>query len=192
MLTLLKEEADLISSALTVTRERFEAINFIPPVGIETYGIFISKSGSKEELSWISFLLPFSNILWLALLMNSLVAVLFMKTLQKLLHGTRNRERNLLQISGELISNYWVMCCTYLGRKPATFPTDKEGSNVFKVITFVVLFCGNVIFMAYRASLTSELSTRRAKLPFHNLQGFQDSDYRFGLRIFFLVSLHDI
>ena len=38
---------------------------------------------------------------------------------------------------------------------------------------------GNVVFMSYRASLTSELAVKTEKPPFTNLEEFYHSEYRF-------------
>ena len=47
----------------------------------------------------------------------------------------------------------------------------------FRVLAFTVFFVGNVVFMGYRASLTSALSVRKLVLPFDDLAQFADSDY---------------
>ena len=46
---------------------------------------------------------------------------------------------------------------------------------------------GNFVFMAYRASLTTELSTRREKMPFRTLEELSESG--FELVFLFLINL---
>ena len=46
-----------------------------------------------------------------------------------------------------------------------------------RVLLLSVFLTGNVVFMGYRASLTSELSIREIQLPFTNLEGLLDSDF---------------
>ena len=174
---MVKQEADVVATSLTLTLERNEVVNFVLPVGFETYAIFISKSGASEEMSWTTFLLPFSDMLWLALFVNALFIACFMRTFHHFLQRKRESKACISSVM-EAISNYWMVFCSYLGRKPTSFPTDRDGRKFFQLVTFVVLFCGNIIFMAYRASLTSELSTRKSKLPFTSLEELHDSDYR--------------
>ena len=168
----------MIATSLTLTEDRLEAINFLLPIGFETYAVFISRSSSSEELSWTTFSLPFSKMLWIALIINALLLLIFMKVFQWLIH--RDKTKKLTVLIADAVSNYWMILCSYLGRKPTSFPTDRRGSSFFQVVTFVVLFCGNVIFMAYRASLTSELSSVRPKLPFTSLEELYQTDYKYA------------
>ena len=50
--------------------------------------------------------------------------------------------------------------------------------NVFDRICVLLLgLVGNLIFMSYRASLTTELSTRREKMPFRDLHELSESGF---------------
>ena len=167
-------EGDVIVTALTVSRERFDVVNFSPPLGLETYAIFISRSGASEELSWASFLLPFSRTLWLVLAANVLLVVSLVNTFQGMLDKDKGWNINC----GKFLSQYWMIFCSYFGRDPKNFPKDRNGSSFFQTIAFIVLLCNNVVFMTYRASLTSELSTRRSKLPFTSLEEFHGTNYQ--------------
>ena len=47
-----------------------------------------------------------------------------------------------------------------------------------KLFVFVIFFFGNIVFMSYRASLTSELSVTRETLPFDSVPGMYEAEYR--------------
>ncbi len=50
-----------------------------------------------------------------------------------------------------------------------------------RALLLSVYITGNVIFMGYRASLTSGLSVRTLKLPFQDPEGLLSSDFRYIL-----------
>ena len=45
-------------------------------------------------------------------------------------------------------------------------------------VSLVTILGGSVIWMAFRASFTSELSIRKLKLPFDDLESLSKSDYK--------------
>ncbi len=62
---------------------------------------------------------------------------------------------------------------------------DKPKYSVGKGIIFICLLSGTITWMAYRASLTSELSTQRKKWPFDSFEELLDTDYKYGHFTFF-------
>ena len=75
----------------------------------------------------------------------------------------------------EWISHSWLIFCSYFGRKPT--PIQFETRFPLRVLLFSIFLAGNVIFMSYRASLTSELSVRDSLMPFTNLEGLLATDF---------------
>jgi hypothetical protein len=45
-------------------------------------------------------------------------------------------------------------------------------------VIFTSLLAGTVVWISYRASLTSELSVAKKKLPFNDLESLSNTDYR--------------
>lgn len=171
----MKKEADLIAAPLTMTGERFEAVNYAPAIGYETFGLFIWRSASEEELSWLTFTRPFANHLWLALFASAALVCLFLELFSALLDSCRGLSHCL----GSVMETYLLLFFAYFAKRPEKFPGgEHERTDMFKVILFSTLFWGNMVFMAYRASLTSELSVRLSKQPFSNLEEFLESDYQ--------------
>ncbi len=58
--------------------------------------------------------------------------------------------------------------------------SDRNDSRLspVRILLLSVFFTGNVIFMGYRASLTSNLSVRSLRLPFTDLHSLLDTDFR--------------
>ena len=57
-------------------------------------------------------------------------------------------------------------------------PNKIEENTIYQILLFTCLLVGSVIWMAYRASLTSELSVRKMMFPFNNLETLLVSDYK--------------
>lgn len=75
----------------------------------------------------------------------------------------------------EWLGHSWLIFCSYLGRKPPSVPFERRFP--LRVLLFAIFLAGNVIFMSYRASLTSELSVRDSRMPFKDLEGLLATDY---------------
>ena len=69
---------DLVGTTLTLNPTRALAVDYLLPIGTETYAIFIKTTG-QEELAWQVFLLPFSRNLWTFLLVNSAICMAIIK-----------------------------------------------------------------------------------------------------------------
>ena len=60
-------------------------------------------------------------------------------------------------------------------------PGHEHKNLTLKIIFLTCLFAGIIIWGAYQASLTSELSVVKLKLPFNDLESLYDSSYRLGV-----------
>jgi len=68
-----------------------------------------------------------------------------------------------------ILGDMWTVFSSYFGGKPANPLRDDRLAS--RVLVVSVLLTGNVVFMAYRASVTSELAAWSLKMPFSDLQG---------------------
>ena len=64
---LLDHSADMIAASLTMSEERFSVVDYLPPIGMETYTIVI-KAVDNEEISWLTFRMPLRFETWLFML----------------------------------------------------------------------------------------------------------------------------
>ena len=65
---------------------------------------------------------------------------------------------------------------SYFGRKP--IDSISKNHPGIQMLVFSILLVGNVVFMSYRASITSELSVWDIRLPFTSLVGLLSTDYK--------------
>ena len=69
---LLDHSADMIAASLTMSQERFEVVDYLPPIGMETYTIVI-KAVDSEEISWLTFKRPLRYETWIFMIAVALI-----------------------------------------------------------------------------------------------------------------------
>jgi hypothetical protein len=57
-------------------------------------------------------------------------------------------------------------------------PSKLDTIQSYRFVIFTSLLAGTVVWISYRASLTSELSEAKKKLPFNDLESLSNTDYR--------------
>ena len=103
---------------------------------------------------------PFTNLVWLCLLTTTV-----MITLLKFL---------VLNRKVDSIGIFWESFAVNFG---GSFDDSQTKKKSYKMMLFLTLLNGNVIWMCYQASLTVDLSISEPKLPFNNLEGLLNSDW---------------
>ena len=121
-------------------------------------------------MSWRTFLNPLSDELWITLLIVAVVITFLLTSIEKMFIS---KYSSCLPIC---TTNLWVAFKANFGGKPPFALAHK--SVTLQIILFTCLLVGSVIWMAYRASLTSELSVRRVIKPFNSLESLLESDYK--------------
>ena len=147
---------------------RAHALDLLPAIGNEKTEIFI-KTIEDEALSWTAYLNSFSNEMWLVLVLVSLVISFFL-TLIEILFCSKDQKFTPMMF----LANLWVALKANAGGKPSKL----QKNTVHQIILFDCLLVGSVIWMAYRASFTSELSVTKLKLPFNDLESLSKTDYK--------------
>ena len=71
--------------------------------------------------------------------------------------------------------NLWIAMKANAGGRPC-FVHHKN--STFQMVLFVCLLAGAMIWIAYRASFTSELSVIKLNLPFNDLESLSKSDFK--------------
>ncbi len=80
------------------------------------------------------------------------------------------------QIAIAFFSYFFLVFRSNLGASSSSVPNEKAVNP--RLLLFSIFFASNIVWMAYRASLTSELSTRQVKMPFLTLEELYHSDYK--------------
>ncbi len=163
------ENVDLVSAYLTFDYERSDYIYFLPIITGFRGGLFIGNQ-LIEDVSWTTFIKPFHWHLWITMFLVALMmAVWFQIALTK---SKPLEPSDLLDFAGL----FWATLMANAGRKPASKLPLKSAAN--KLVLFTCLLVGNIIWMGYRASITSELSVTKVVHPFNSMEGLSRTDYK--------------
>ena len=150
------------------TVPRAHALDLLPAIGSAKAEIFI-KTIEDEALSWTAYINPFSNEMWLVLFLVSLVVSFFLTLIEIFFCS---KDQGFLPV--DYLTNLWVAIKANAGGKPSKL----QKNTVHRIVLFDCLLVGSVIWMAYRASFTSELSVRKLILPFNDLESLSKTSYR--------------
>ena len=150
------------------TVPRAFALDLLPAIGNAKAEIFI-KPIEDEALSWTAYSNPFSNEMWLVLFLISLVISFFLTLIEKCFCSKDQRFTPT-----KFLTNLWVAIKANAGGKP----NELQKNTIHQIVLFDCLLVGSVIWMAYRASFTSELSVKKFKLPFNDLESLSETDYK--------------
>ena len=150
------------------TVPRALALDLLPAIGSEKAEIFI-KPIEDQALSWTAYINPFSNEMWLVLFSVSVVVSFFLTLIERF---SCAKDQGFLPM--DYLANLWVAIKANAGGKPSKL----QKNTVHRIVLFDCLLVGSVIWMAYRASFTSELSVTKLKLPFNDLESLSKTSYR--------------
>ena len=115
----------------------------------------------SDPIDYQTFTYPLKNIVWACVAATILTTVL----------------AKLIAIGGRtsIFDVIWTSSAVFFG---GDFNNYESGRSTYKALIFISLFCGNVIWMAYQASLTVDLSVQTNDLPFRDLEGLLQSDWK--------------
>ena len=150
------------------TLPRAHALVLLPAISNGKMEIFI-KTIEDEALSWTVYLNPFSNDMWLVLVLVSFIISFFLTFIERLFCSKDQEFTPMI-----FFTNLWVALKANAGGKPSKL----QKNTIYRIVLFDCLLVGSVIWMAYRASFTSELSVTKLKLPFNDLESLSKTDYR--------------
>lgn len=103
---------------------------------------------------------PFTDFVWLGIIVTTTI-IAFAKI--------------FTAKSKNVIGTFWA---TFVANFGGYFEGNLSQMKAFKFIVFLTLFWGNVIWMAYQASLTVELTNSEQKIPFRDMNEFLYSDWK--------------
>ena len=150
------------------TIPRSHAMSLLPVI-IDAKAEVYVKTTEEEAISWHAYINPFSNEMWFMLLIVAIV-ISFGLTIVEKIFCSEEKGFVLIHYS----KNLWVALKSNAGGKPNNILKQAT----YQILLFNCLLVGSIVWMAYRASFTSELAVRKLKLPFNNLEGVLKSDYK--------------
>ncbi len=171
---LIDGSADLIATSLTVTFERAKFIDYLPPISPQIGALYI-KNEMANEIDYFVFLDPFSTLLWIAIFVTSFALAVFLYGISTML-GINDHQGGLASFLGL----FWLTFKANLGSGPVH---SKATDSLFpyRVGLFSCLISGSVIWMSYRASLTSELSVVKTRAPFNDFKTLTATNFRLAM-----------
>lgn len=120
----------------------------------------IIRKHESQIYSWILFLNPMDQYLWIMLVLHSLFLVVILWSFWWYYNRTsEQKEKSIMQSIQEQVQHYLTMCSSYLGRSCGSMPHDnkssiKEGTqSVFKHAIYT--FRCYVVICAVRSHLKS-------------------------------------
>ena len=151
------------------TIPRIQALDILTSIIPYNAELFI-KQVEDQEISWTVYLKPISTKLWIMLVFIALVIAIFLTIIEKWINKTQSHKL----LFKNLLMNLWIALKANFGGKPGSIINN----NAYQIVIFSCLLVGSIFWMAYRASLTSELAVVNLKLPFDDLESLLVSDYR--------------
>ena len=114
-----------------------------------------------QEINWLTFLLPFSDELWLGLLVLFFTLVVFLAAFYKFGPERKLNPKSFVPGSTLIVVwGSWIAQGSWLDPK----------SIASRIVFLVSFVCGVLIYTAYSAKLISYLSVTKATLPFSSMK----------------------
>ena len=155
---------------MTHTPSRCQALKCMPAIDNAKAELFI-KSLEGQAISWSTFSNPFYIDMWITILAVAVIIAGILTFIEKL-HGGPTSGKSIC--FADYLKNLWVALKSNFGGEPSSVIK----SVIYDIVLFDCLLVGSVVWMAYQASLTSELSVIKLKLPFIDLETLYKSDYK--------------
>ena len=155
---LFRKKVEVAVAPITLTSLRMQFITYLPPVNVDMIGIAIPNSAISESFDFPLFFKPLSIYLWIVIAITIVLISIF--------KSMADRNRNLY---------VWSSFMTMFGGAPNE---DNLEKGSMKIVVFVSLITGVVIWNSYNASFTSELASIKEKYPFEDLESLAMSNWR--------------
>ena len=164
-----KKLFDLAAVPFSIKTSRAEVVDYIFPAGNYKLGLVI-RDPNQESLTWLTFASSFQIEAWFVIFIMTFLVTMFMR-----IYSNVKQRQTVFEFVKFWSENFsFAFAANFGGR----FAADRVGqSHKERVFIFVVLFFGSIVFMAYRASLTSHLSVVKYRLPFNSLESLYEDTY---------------
>ena len=158
---------DIAVTSLIIVQDRANHVDYLIQLTDYSSGLYVQKNAKEELMDLNTFTAPFTLNVWLLLLTVSFL-VAFVKIILQYSFGT-------IDVI-ESISFLWTSFIANFGGAPTVKKIDLYQS--FKLTICVSLLCGSIVWISYRAKLTSELSIIDKYYPFTDLESFSRTNWK--------------
>ena len=149
-------------------------MDILPSIGSANPTIYIRSHNmeqEREDISWTIFMNPFTTNLWIILVFAAIVTAAVLTAIESCI-GTNHE---IYSVILSYLKNLWIASKANFGGKPNSVV---RGFAAQQLMLFICLLSGTIIWIAYRGSLTSELSVIEKEIPFNDLESLSKSDYK--------------
>ena len=129
------------------------------------------KPIKEEAFSFTVFSRPLSMNLWIVLICLARIISCFLTGIEGYFCLNGHQE----SCYRGYLKNLWTAFKANFGGKPTLIHTNVA---TYRIVVFLCLLTGVVVWIAYRAEFTSVLSIKKLNLPFNSLEGLLESDYK--------------
>ncbi len=156
--------ADLILASYGMLDFRLKYARYLPVVLTHMPAIFIGSNDQVEEFNWILPFKPFTSGLWITICFVAIVlgTLLFIMDIKGMERKNVKKPNSIQSYLGYL----WITLIANFGGAPESKMSLQNGG---RILVFTCLIVGNVVWIGYRASITSELSNTKVEYPFQDL-----------------------
>ena len=165
--------ADILLTRLVMMPERYLAIDYLFPLKSHSNGIFVNKDSMKESLDFEVFQKPYDKWTWTILISSSLAVTISIVFTFNVLNQGNLKCLNFMDIFAKSLK-------ANLGHASFTTPITNKFHSL-RMIIFVALIAGNIIWIGYNGALLSKLIEPRFDKPFHDLKSLAESNYRYKI-----------
>jgi hypothetical protein len=169
---LVEGSADILASSLGIVYPRNLFVDYLPPISYDVGALHIKNNDDiTDGLDLTTFIEPFSLGLWIVILVSAstITAIIYFIAVALECRDPMTPK----QIPGKL----WTCLMVYMGGKHG--PSKLDSVQSYKVIIFTSLISGTVVWISYRAFLTSELALATKVFPFHDFESLANTNYRY-------------
>ena len=144
-----------------------EHVDFLLQITPQIAGLYVQRNATEEVMDLNTFTVPFTQNVWLTLFAIS-IFVATIKIMLTYYFGSIDLIHCISCLWSSLISNF--------GGAPTI--TNIDSNQIYRFTIIVSLYCGTVIWISYRAKLTSELSVIDKHYPFTDLESFSRTNWK--------------
>lgn len=170
------KRADIGAAPAFITIDRANFIDFLPPMQPFLTGIFIPTISNIAEngIEFKTYTSPFTNNLWIAVTITGGIFAAI-----KILLFKFHDDNGINSVLVFDFDHFWTSYSGFLGGQPNSTPIDAKSS--YRTTIIVSLLCGTVIWIAYCARLSAELSIVEKKYPFQDMDSFSKTNWRYNI-----------
>ena len=161
------KKVDLAMTAVAMLYDRALYVGYLPPIMPYYMGFYVPAIQEGTGLDHSTFFEAFTPQLWLVIIIMTLIITMIKLILLKYYKSFRIKET---------IGLIWYTFIAIFGGKPQ--PSKIDSKKTYKLVVFISLLAGLVVWIAYRSYFTSIFSVPLKAYPFQNSRELFKSGWR--------------